>query len=100
MTFTEKQRNDIEKLSAINYSVKQVAIYLNLDAALLQHEYEDEESEFHYHYTRGMLVAKAEIDMATLESAKKGNISAMQRYDKQVSQNKIDQIKREIFGID
>lgn len=100
MIFTEEQFNDIESLAALNYTVNQIAMFLDLDPQIIIDEYQDEDSEFRYHYTRGQLVAQVEIDKKTLESAKSGNITAQQRYDKKVRDNRLHQAKQRIFGRD
>jgi len=97
MIFTDEQINEIESLSAVNYTIKQVAMYLNIPLLELRNEYDNPQSKFKYHYDRGQLIAQAQIDMSNLESAKKGNITAQQRYDKRAYQNKINQAKERIF---
>lgn len=98
MQFTEEQLKEIENLAALNYSVRQVAMYFNLKISDLFDEYQDNDSAFRYHYDRGQLVAQAQIDAATLDSAKKGNITAALRYDKKARENKLSQAKNRIFG--
>lgn len=98
MKFTDEQLKEIEQLAGINYSVRQIAMYFEFDKAELQKEFEDKESVFRYHYDRGQLIAQAEIDKATLESAKKGNITAQLRYDKKLKDLTIKQAKERIFG--
>lgn len=98
MKFTDEQIKDIEDLSAINYSVRKIAMYLDIPAGKIYMEYNNPESEFRYHYDRGKLVAQALIDKANLESAKKGNISAIQQYRKKYNENKLQEAKERIFG--
>lgn len=98
MKFTEEQIEEIESLAGLNYTVKQIAMYLDISPVDIQEEFEDPESEFRYHFDRGQLVAQATIDKANLESAKKGNITAIQRYDKKFNKNRIRQAKERIFG--
>lgn len=82
MTFTEDQTKQIEDLAGMNYTVKQIAMYLDVDHRWLQREFEDHESEFRYRYNRGRLIAQADIDMKLLESAKGSNLTAMQQFEK------------------
>lgn len=97
MIFTDEQISEIESLAALNYSIPQVGVYLDVSIPLLYAEFDLPDSQFRYHYKRGQLVAQAQIDMSNLESAKKGNITAQQRYDKRARQVKIDQAKERIF---
>lgn len=82
MDFTDEQIEQIEKLAGINYTVRKIAMYLDIPARILQREFEDSESTFRYHYDRGRLVAQADVDMDLLNSAKTGNMTAKQQFEK------------------
>lgn len=97
MKFTADQLKVIEDLAALNYTIKQVAIYFDVDPAELYKSFEEKDSLIAYHYNRGQLVAQAQIDMANLDSAKKGNITAIERYDKKAKSIKYQQAKDKIF---
>jgi len=98
MTYTEKQLEEIENLSGLNYTFKQIAMYLNVSLVGMIDDYNDPQSEFRFHYDRGQLMASAQIDQSNLESAKTGNISAQQRYDKRQRENMLRKAKARIFG--
>lgn len=100
MKFTEEQVNEIEDLAAVNYTIRQIAMYLDIPLCDITSEFDNPESEFRYHYERGQLIAQFKIDKANLDSAKKGNITAQQRYDKKVKENRLRQAKERIFGRD
>lgn len=95
--FTDEQLKELEDLSALNYSIKQIAMYFDIPPRLLYHEFEQEDSVLKYHYNRGQLVAQAQIDQANLQSAKTGNITAMARYDRKAKENKYQQAKDRIL---
>jgi len=82
MTFTDEQIKEIERLAAINYTVKQIALYLDVIPWQLQREFDNRESTFRYHYDRGRLISQAKIDMALLESAEKQNMTAISQFEK------------------
>lgn len=82
MDFTNEQIQEIEKLAGLNYTIKQIAMYLDISAAKLQKEFEDIESLFRYHYDRGRLISQAKIDMQTQQSAENGNLTAAQTLEK------------------
>ena len=82
MTFTDEQKLEIEKLAAINYTVKQTAVYLDIEPRLIQREFDNKESEFRHHYNRGRLITQAKIDMALVESAEKQNMTAINQLEK------------------
>lgn len=96
-TFTEDHLSELEDLSALNYTVRQIAMYFDVSPVLLQKEIEDTDSKIHYHYHRGQLVAHAQIDRANLQSAKTGNITATLRYDKRSKEIKYQQAKERIL---
>jgi len=97
MKFSKEQIEQIEDLAALNFTFKQVAMYLDIPIELFYTLYNEKDSELRYHFDRGQLLAKAHIDMSMLDSAKKGNITAQQLYDKRAKQNKLDEAKERIF---
>jgi hypothetical protein len=97
MKFTEDHLNELEDLAALNYSVKQIALYFDIPPGYLQNEINDPDSVIHYHYHRGQLVAHATIDRANIQSAKTGNITATIRYDKRSKEIKYQQEKERIL---
>lgn len=82
MTFTQEQIDSVEKLAGLNYTFKQIAMYLDVPFKDILNEYEDKDSKFRYHYDRGKLLSQADIDQGALDSAKGGNITAMQQFEK------------------
>jgi len=82
MTFTDEQLESIEKLAGLNYSVGQIAMYLDVDHLKMQKQFSDPDSTFRYHFDRGRLINRADIDQKVLDSAKGGNITAIQQVEK------------------
>lgn len=99
MELTDKQKADIERMGAINYSLKHVALFLGFDQEVVIKEYQNEESDLRYHYERGQLMAQADIDTEVMKSAKDGNLTATQIYKKNEKQNRLNNLKHELFGI-
>ncbi len=97
ITFTEDHLKELEEISALHYTVKQIAMYFDVSALLLQKEIDDTESNIHYHYHRGQLVAQSKIDRANLQAAQTGNITATIRYDKRFKEIKYQQAKERIL---
>lgn len=98
MNLTPEQLQEVEQLAGLNYGIKQIAMYLDVDANELHSDYADALSKFHYHYERGALVAQAKVDMETLTAAKNGNITAQQRYDKRRKETAYALLKEQLFG--
>jgi hypothetical protein len=82
MTFTQEQIDSIEKLAGLNYTFKHIAMYLDVPLKDILDDYGDKESKFRYHYDRGKLLSQADIDQGALDSAKGGNITAMQQFER------------------
>lgn len=82
MTLNSEQLKQVEKLASLNYTIRQVAMYLDIPVSELYKEFNNEESEFRYHYDRGKLISQAEIDMSIVESATGGSITAQQQFEK------------------
>lgn len=82
MTFTAEQIESIEKLAGLNYSVKQIAMYLDVHPSEIQHEFDNRESEFRYRYDRGRMIAQADIDQKLLDAARGANLTAITQFEK------------------
>lgn len=82
MDFTTEQIESIEKLAGLNYTIKQIALYLDIDPTILYREYVDKNSVFRYRFDRGRLIAQADVDQKLLTNAKNGNLTAMQQFEK------------------
>ena len=99
MEFTPEQFETIESLAGINYTIRQIAMYFGISAQLLYNEYEDKESEFTYHFDRGVLMASADVDMKLLSAAKEGNLTAAAMFKKAEKESRINNLKNELFGL-
>jgi len=99
MEFTPEQFETIESLAGINYTIRQIAMYFDISPQLLYNEYEDKESDFTYHFDRGVLIASADVDMKLLSAAKDGNLTASAQFKKAQQESKINILKHELFGL-
>lgn len=98
MEFTPEQIEIIENLGSINYTVRQIAMYLDISADLLFSEYANKDSLFAYHYDRGKLIASADVDTRLLTDAKNGNLTATALFKKAEKATRINNLKDELFG--
>lgn len=73
---SEEQLAAIENLSALGKSNEEIAMYLNVDAALFNGYALDENSDIHYHLQRGILVTALNEEMAFLKAAQDGDDKA------------------------
>lgn len=73
---------ELQRLSALGYSLRDMAMYFNFDYRQFKAEADDPDSEVAYNIKRGKLILKANVDMRTAESAENGNITAVQQLAK------------------
>ncbi len=100
MELTTENYEEIEKLASLNYTVRQIAMYLKVSLSELQKEFEDKESKFRYHYQRGKLISQAKIDMKINESAQGGNMTAMQQFEKIRNARHFENMRNQMFDGD
>ena len=98
MTFSPEQQKKIEELSGISYTLKQIAMYLEIEPSVIIKEYRNPDSEFRYRYDRGRLIKEAERDMSLSEAAKNGSITAIQQLEAKLEKRKMEDYKDRILN--
>jgi IS30 family transposase len=98
MIFSPEQQKKIEELSGINYSLRKIAMYLDIKPSVIESEYRNPESEFRYRYDRGQLIKEAERDMSLSEASKNGSITAIQHLDTKLEKRKMDEFKDRLLN--
>jgi hypothetical protein len=93
----EEQLSQIEQLAAANYSLPNIAKYLDIPLKTLDVWMTDEDSSMYIAYHKGILEAQFEIDSKLLANAKSGNITAVQIFDKHKEKNELEEYKRKIL---
>ena len=94
---TAEDYENIEQLSAANYSPRRIALYLQKNEKGFVELWKDKTSKIRYHYERGQMVANYEINQKLLENAKKGNITAAQIFEKNKEANRIENLKEQML---
>jgi len=97
MELSEEQFAIIEELSGMNYSVKQIAMHLNIDHKAFQKEYSRSDSLIRYHYDRGLLETQILLDKANLVNAKGGSVTSIQQWKKDAGLHKLEKLKKQVF---
>ena len=96
---SQEEFEQIEDLAACNYSPEQIAKYLDINKADFMAAWYNHRHPVGHHYDRGQLIADAEINQKALETAKAGNLTAMQIYQKNRDTVKVENLKKQIlFG--
>ena len=71
-----------QRLSALGYSVRDMAMYFDFDYGQFKAEADNPDSDIAYNIKRGKLILRANVDMRISESAENGNITAVQQLAK------------------
>ena len=88
----------LEKLAALGYSHKHMAMVLNLDEKLFCHLAADENSRMYYHIERGKIAELANEQMAIMDKAVLGDIASSQRLEEIRRTRGFKITKMDIFG--
>lgn len=97
MVLTDSDYQEIEALAAANYTVKNIALYLDAPVRAFRSEWENPDSLVRCAYDRGVLMSEGKIDTSLTALAEKGNLTAIQILDKHRRANLVDQIKKSIL---
>lgn len=73
---------ELQRLSALGYSLKDMAMYFDYDYGQFKAEADNPDSDIAYNIKRGKLILRANVDMRISESAENGNITAVQQLAK------------------
>jgi len=95
---TEEEKQEVELFAGIGYTIQKIAILLEEDYQKLMFDYKNPHSHFHQAYQKGLLKAKADVDSANLENAINLKQTAAQRMDKIWEEQKLENLKNEIFN--
>lgn len=79
ISLTEEELEHLEKLSALDYKIEDMAMYFLKNVDDFTFAAHDPESTIYYHIARGKLISVANEQIAILQSAEGGNISASQQ---------------------
>ncbi len=82
INLTDEVKEEMEKLSALGYTHEEMAIYFEFDVDVFHKAASDPDSNISYHIKRGELMSLAKIQMALLDDAERGNVTASQQLGK------------------
>lgn len=98
LSLTEEVAKELENLSALGYTLDQMAMYFDVDKVFFRQAALNEESKIHYYIQRGILMAAAKEQLALLQDTEKGNVTASEHLGK-IRRTKSWEISRlDIFG--
>ena len=88
----EETALELQRLSALGYSVRDMAMYFDFDYGQFKAEADNPDSEIAYNIKRGKLILRANVDMRISESAENGNITAVQQLAKSMREKYYNQL--------
>lgn len=98
LKLSQEEYETIENLAACNYGPRDCAIYLGADEKEFMIQYHTPDSLVRFHYNKGVLTAKFEVDNKLLENAKGGNITATQESKKAQQKQAFENHKNRILN--
>ena len=100
MELSQEQKAEIEDLSGAGFNPKKISMIMNLPWLEIKHWYSEPDSEFRYHYDRGMLLNEAARDKEVNASAKNGSITAIQLLESKLRSRKLDELRERLLNGD
>lgn len=97
LRLSEEQYESIEKLAALNYTLDQMAMFLEEDPAAFRQAYDAENSLVKFHVTKGKLETEFKIGTKITTDAEAGSMMAVALYRDAVKKNNVEDIKRRIL---
>lgn len=101
VTLNENQIKELEQLSSLGWMPERIAKYLNIPKKDFLYALENDEDVIgtvKYHYNRGEIIASGKVDISLLNAAIKGNVTAIQIYEKKTQQNKLEKFKEDLLN--
>lgn len=78
----EAELTMVSELAAVGFSADKIAAVLERQKRLFLRDFRTDGTPISDAYKRGLFLAQSETDKATLENAKKGNLTAKQQMEK------------------
>ncbi len=88
----------VTELAAVGFSADKMALVLERQKRLFLRDFRVAGTPVNNAYHAGLLLAQELTDNVILENAKKGNLTAKQQMEKKWEEQRIENIKNEIFN--
>ncbi|MDK7375978.1 MULTISPECIES: hypothetical protein [Weeksella] len=98
LLLTEEEYEQIEIMASCNYTIKQMALYLDVPYVHFNILAYEKSSEVYRRIQKGRLEPDFLIDKAMQESAIKGNVTVIQQREKNKEARRIEDIKNHFFS--
>lgn len=87
---TPEQLQQVEDFASLFYSLRDIAIILEVDEAELKLQYQDKTSQVYKRYHKGFLISDCEIRKSEISLAKRGSTPAQESVKKYVNEARIN----------
>ena len=94
----ESELEMVSELAAVGFSADKISAVLQRQKRLFLRDFRTDGTPISDAYKRGLFLAQSDTDKVTLENAKKGNLTAKQQMEKKWEEQRIENIKNEIFN--
>lgn len=98
LSITEEVSQELENLSALGYSLDDMAMYFDVDKIYFRQAAQNVESKIYYFIQRGKLMAAAKEQLELLKAAETGNVTASEHLGKIRRTKGWEVSKLDIFG--
>jgi hypothetical protein len=98
LSLTEEVSQELENLSALGYSLDDMAMYFDVDKIYFRQAAQNVESKIYYYIQRGKLMAAAKEQLELLKAAETGNVTASEHLGKIRRTKGWEVSKLDIFG--
>jgi len=97
MLILPEQLQEVEELAGINYGPREIAKYLDIPENGFLKAWAEPGSVINKAYHKGQLMAQAQIDLKLQESAKTGNLTAAQQWQKIKDARDFENVKTKLL---
>lgn len=95
---TDAEKEMVAELASVGFSADKIATTLQRKKRHFLQDFRTDGTHVSEAYKAGLYLAQADTDKVTLENAKKGNLTAKQQMEKKWEEQRIENIKNEIFN--
>jgi len=88
----------VEELASVGQAANVIADAIGANKRLFLRDFKTKGTPIFEHYNRGVILAQATVQKSVLENAKKGNLTAVQQMNKIWEEQRLEEMKNEIFN--
>ena len=98
MELSQEQKAEIEELSGLGFNPVKIAMIMNLPWPVVEFWMADPDSEFRYHYERGILIDEATRDKEVSAAGKNGSVTAIQHIEANIRKHRLHDLRERLLN--